>query len=100
MQIEGNVAIVTGGASGLGEATARYLAANGAKVGILDFDGEGAKRIARDIGGAAAKVDVSDDAAPVASDDPVTLARHRLVLVKPPAQAPTADLANQRSQHS
>ena len=63
MQIEGNVAIVTGGASGLGEATARYLAVNGAKVGILDFDGEGAKRIARDIGGAAAQVDVSDDAA-------------------------------------
>jgi NAD(P)-dependent dehydrogenase (short-subunit alcohol dehydrogenase family) len=41
MQIEGKVAIVTGGASGLGEATARYLAVNGAKVGILDFDGEG-----------------------------------------------------------
>jgi NAD(P)-dependent dehydrogenase (short-subunit alcohol dehydrogenase family) len=61
MRIRGTVAIVTGGARGLGEATARHLAAQGAKVGILDFDGNGARRIADEIGGAAARVDVSDE---------------------------------------
>lgn len=60
MQIEGQVAIVTGGASGLGEATARYLAEAGADVGILDFDGEGAAKVAAEIGGYAQQCDISD----------------------------------------
>ncbi|WP_300514697.1 SDR family NAD(P)-dependent oxidoreductase [Aliiroseovarius sp.] len=60
MQIDGQVAIVTGGASGLGAATARHLAALGARVGILDFDGDSAKRVAHENGGVAAQVDVSD----------------------------------------
>ena len=38
MKIEGIAAVVTGGASGLGEATARALAAKGAKVGVFDRD--------------------------------------------------------------
>ena len=63
MQIEGQVAIVTGAASGLGEATARHLAAQGARVGVLDFNGEGAARVAAEIGGVAAQVDVRDEAA-------------------------------------
>lgn len=61
MNIKGEVAIVTGGASGLGEATARYLAAQGARVGVLDFDGDGAKAVADQIGGFAAQLDVSDE---------------------------------------
>lgn len=60
MQIDGNVAIVTGGASGLGEATARALAAKGARVGILDFNETGAEEVAREIGGIAVKTDVAD----------------------------------------
>lgn len=60
MKIDGHVALVTGGASGLGEATARYLAEQGADVGILDFDGEGAARVAADIGGYSQQCDVSD----------------------------------------
>ena len=44
MKIEGQAALVTGGASGLGEATARELARRGAKVAVLDRNGEGAKR--------------------------------------------------------
>ncbi|MCG6901169.1 MAG: SDR family NAD(P)-dependent oxidoreductase [Rhodobacter sp.] len=60
MQIEGTVALVTGGASGLGEATARFLAAKGAQVAILDFDADRAAQVAADIGGYSQHCDVSD----------------------------------------
>ncbi|MFT5870035.1 MAG: NAD(P)-dependent dehydrogenase (short-subunit alcohol dehydrogenase family) [Paracoccaceae bacterium] len=60
MQIKGQVALVTGGASGLGEATARYLASKGAQVGILDFDTERAVQVAGDIGGFSQHCDVSN----------------------------------------
>lgn len=62
MQISGQVAIVTGGASGLGAATARRLAAQGAKVGILDFDADRGAEVAREIGGHAVKTDVGLEA--------------------------------------
>ena len=51
MNVEGQSAIVTGGASGLGEATARLLAENGAKVTILDINSERGGKIAGEIGG-------------------------------------------------
>lgn len=60
MQIDGQVAIVTGGASGLGEATARFLAERGAQVAILDFDGERAADVAGQIGGLSVQTDVGD----------------------------------------
>ena len=60
MQIEGTAAIVFGGASGLGEATARRLAAEGAKVTIADLNRERAEQVAGEIGGIAHCVDVSD----------------------------------------
>lgn len=60
MKIDGKVALVTGGGSGLGEATARYLADQGADVGILDFDGKRAAQVASEIGGYAQQCDVSD----------------------------------------
>lgn len=62
MRIEGQVAIVSGGASGLGAATARKLASEGARVGVLDFDRAGAEAVASEIGGAAAQADVGDAA--------------------------------------
>ena len=62
MDIGGHTALVTGGASGLGEATARCLAAAGAKVGVLDRDEERARTVAAEIGGAAAACDVVDPA--------------------------------------
>ena len=62
MKIDGQTAIVTGGASGLGEATARSLAAAGARVGILDTKEERARRVAAEIGGTAAVCDVVDAA--------------------------------------
>jgi len=46
MQIEGTSALVTGGGSGLGEATARMLAGQGAKVAVLDRDAERAALVA------------------------------------------------------
>ncbi len=55
-------AIVTGGASGLGAAVARALAAKGARVGIFDLNEEAGNAIAQELGGAFAKVDVSDEA--------------------------------------
>ena len=53
-------AVVTGGGSGLGEGTARALAAKGVKIAIFDVNEEGGKKVADDIGGVFAKVDVSD----------------------------------------
>ncbi|MSP89899.1 MAG: SDR family NAD(P)-dependent oxidoreductase [Alphaproteobacteria bacterium] len=59
MDIKGHAAIVTGGGSGLGAATARALAAAGAKVALLDVNMDGAEALAREIGGKAFKCDVS-----------------------------------------
>ena len=63
MKIDASVAaVVTGGASGLGEASARALAAKGAKVALFDLNEERAQMVAAEIGGIACKVDVSDEA--------------------------------------
>ena len=50
MNIQGKSALVTGGGSGLGEATARELARLGAKVAVLDVNLDNAQRVAADIG--------------------------------------------------
>jgi NAD(P)-dependent dehydrogenase (short-subunit alcohol dehydrogenase family) len=60
MQIDGEVAAVFGGASGLGEATARKLAAGGARVLVADLDEERAAAVAGEIGGAHLRCDVAD----------------------------------------
>lgn len=59
MKIQGHAALVSGGGSGLGEATARELARMGAKVAILDLHLENAQRVAKDIGGLAIQCDVT-----------------------------------------
>jgi NAD(P)-dependent dehydrogenase (short-subunit alcohol dehydrogenase family) len=61
MDIQGKVFIVTGGASGLGEGTARMLAADGAKVVIADMQAEKGQAVAQEIGGAFVKCDVSNE---------------------------------------
>ena len=61
MKIEGTAALVTGGGSGLGEATARELARQGAKVAVLDLNLEQAQRVAQDIGGIALACNVCDE---------------------------------------
>jgi len=60
MEVKGQAAIVTGGASGLGAATARTLAAAGAKVAVLDVNDKAASSIAIDINGIAIHCDVAD----------------------------------------
>jgi len=60
MEIKGTAALVTGGASGLGEATARALAAAGAKVAVLDLNENAGREVAGDIGGVFVRCDVAD----------------------------------------
>jgi NAD(P)-dependent dehydrogenase (short-subunit alcohol dehydrogenase family) len=62
MQLKDQAAIVTGGASGLGAATARRLAAQGAKVAVCDLNAKLAESVAAEIGGVAVICDVSDAA--------------------------------------
>ncbi|MFD6141210.1 3-hydroxybutyrate dehydrogenase [Promicromonospora sp. NPDC060271] len=58
--LAGRRALVTGGASGIGAACARELAARGAHVTVADVDGDGAKALAEEVGGEAWVVDLSD----------------------------------------
>jgi NADP-dependent 3-hydroxy acid dehydrogenase YdfG len=61
MDINGVAAVVTGAASGLGEATARALAGRGAKVAVFDRDAERGARVAKEIGGIFCEADVTSD---------------------------------------
>ena len=61
MDVKGIAAVVTGAASGLGEATARLLAEGGAKVAVLDRDRSKGEQVAREIGGTFCEVDVTSD---------------------------------------
>ena len=62
MEIAGKVFIVTGGASGLGEGTARMLAAQGGQVVIADMQVDKGEAVAREVGGAFVRCDVSNEA--------------------------------------
>jgi len=67
VNIKDQAAIITGGGSGLGAATAARLAEGGAKVAILDVNFDAAREVAASIGGHAIKCDVSDEASAVAA---------------------------------
>jgi len=62
MDIQGQSVIVTGGGSGLGAQTARELARRGARVAVLDINGDAAAALAAEIGGVAARCDITDTA--------------------------------------
>jgi NAD(P)-dependent dehydrogenase (short-subunit alcohol dehydrogenase family) len=72
MRYQGQAAIVTGGASGLGEAAARALAGTGMRVALFDLNAEAGGALATELGGAFHKVDVTDAAAVGAALDAVT----------------------------
>ncbi|RBQ22012.1 3-hydroxyacyl-CoA dehydrogenase [Spongiactinospora rosea] len=80
MELNGVAAIVSGGASGLGEATARDLAAHGATVVVADLNEERGKAVADEIGGLFARCDVSDE-------DQVTAAVEAAVATGKPLRA-------------
>ena len=75
------IAIVTGGGSGIGAALSRALAARGDTVIVADIDGESAERIAGEVKGIAAKVDVRDAAAVQSLVDDTVAAHGRLDLM-------------------
>jgi len=62
MKLSTTAAVITGGASGLGEATARHFAGAGATVTLLDRDAERGNQVAKEIGGYFAETDVTDEA--------------------------------------
>ncbi len=70
-QLSRQVALVTGGGSGIGAATARAFAANGAEVAVLDLDGAAAKNVAAQFGGLGLGCDVTDPKAVRAAFDAV-----------------------------
>lgn len=69
MELKNIAAVVTGGASGLGAATARRLSRQGAKVTLFDLNQELGEKVAAEIGGVFAKVDVTDEASVIAGLD-------------------------------
>ncbi len=80
MDVNGAAAVVTGGASGLGEATARRLAAGGARVAILDFNADKGEALAKELGVTFVRCDVTDaeqvaeSVAAAAEDAPLRIA--------------------------
>ncbi|CAA9402819.1 MAG: Short-chain dehydrogenase/reductase SDR? [uncultured Pseudonocardia sp.] len=60
MDLSGRGALVTGGASGIGAAAVRRLAAAGARVAVVDLDGDGAAVLAAEVGGVSLPADVTD----------------------------------------
>lgn len=71
MKIAGSAAVVTGGASGIGRAIVNNLAARGARVLVVDIDGDRAEMVARQVGGGATalRCDVANHTAVVALAD-------------------------------
>jgi NAD(P)-dependent dehydrogenase (short-subunit alcohol dehydrogenase family) len=74
MDLQGQTAIVTGGGSGLGAATAKALAARGARVAVLDVNLAAAQSVASEIGGLACGCDITDAASVDAALDAATAA--------------------------
>lgn len=88
MDVAGQLAIVTGAASGLGLATAEHLARAGAKVAMLDLDAAAVAAVARRLGGHGVALDVADAAAVEAAMPEIEALGHLRVLVNCAGIAP------------
>jgi NAD(P)-dependent dehydrogenase (short-subunit alcohol dehydrogenase family) len=99
MDIAGKVFIVTGGASGLGEGTARMLAANGGKVVIADLQEEAGKKVAAEIGGVFVRCDVSQEADAQAAVAAATQLGKLMGLVNCAGIAPAAKTVGKDGAH-
>lgn len=71
LELGGKIAVVTGGASGIGRRVAQDCAREGARVAVLDLDGDGAARAAAECGGVSARVDVTSPTSVKAAFDDV-----------------------------
>ena len=100
MQIKDRVFIVTGGASGLGEGTARLLAASGGKVVIADMNAERGQAVAREIGGAFVRCDVTSEADGKAAVDQATAMGKLMGLVNCAGIAPAEKTVGKNGAHA
>src|SRR5687767_1339278 len=71
MELTGRVAVVTGGASGIGKACSRAFAQAGARVAVVDRDAAGADAVAAEVGGVAAACDIGSEEAVNAAFDEI-----------------------------
>ncbi|MGR3614708.1 MAG: 3-hydroxyacyl-CoA dehydrogenase [Paracoccaceae bacterium] len=100
MKISTTAAIITGGASGLGEATARHFASLGAQVTLLDRDRARGEHVAQDINGHFAETDVTDeDSVSAAMVEAVENMGHISVCVNCAGIAPAAKTVGRDGAH-
>ena len=100
MEIQGKVFIVTGGASGLGEGTARMLAAAGGKVVIADMQAEKGQAVAQAIGGVIVRCDVTSEADGQAVIAQATALGKLMGLVNCAGVAPAEKIVGKNGAHS
>ena len=100
MEIKGKVFIVTGGASGLGEGTARMLALRGGTVVIADMQADKGEAVARDIGGTFMRCDVSSEADGQAVVDKAVSLGKLMGLVNCAGIAPAEKTVGKNGAHS
>jgi NAD(P)-dependent dehydrogenase (short-subunit alcohol dehydrogenase family) len=99
MELDGIAALVTGGGSGLGAATAAALAAAGARVVVMDLRGDAAEAVAARIGGVAAAGDVADEAAVNAALDAAEALGPLRLAVNCAGIAPAARVVGRQGPH-
>src|SRR6266542_4160704 len=100
MDIAGKVFLVTGGASGLGEGTARMLAANGGKVVIADLQADKGEALANELGGAFVKCDVSQEGDAQAAVEKAVALGKLVGLVNCAGIAPAAKTVGKEGAHA
>ena len=100
MDIAGKVFIVTGGASGLGEGTARMLASNGARVVIADLQEDKGRALAQELGGQFVRCDVSSEADGQAAVDAACALGKLMGLVNCAGIAPAAKTVGKDGAHA